>query len=286
MKHLFLVLSLLLLSAPVQADDLQPIEKIARAYAKKQPALENYQVTVETEKVEEMLEKMTANIPADAPRPPSPLIRKYWQRSTGKSLIRAEGPNIFPYMQEMVKRFSGDFALELYDFLLPVGRSADRAGLVVDATVKTAVNDLAGAKLQTTSIQFPAAVDLAGAFYGEGLSLPQAGVIRLVFDVDPELEVVKRVEVTLAAGGVLSLEIRYRAVTAGLLPENILVTSLDGRIDNRYETKFSLYDGVWLPRKQKRFVREGDKTDMLKVTFVDYEINAKFPKDVRKLLAP
>lgn len=286
MKRLLLVLSLLLLTTPVLAADLQPIEKIARAYAKKQPALENYLVTVETDKVDQMLAKMTANLPADAPRPPSPVIRKYWQRNTGKSVIRAEGENVFPFMQEMVKRFSNDFALELYDYLLPSGRSGDRAMLAADATVKTSVNDLAGSKLQTTSIQFPQATDLAGAFYGEGLSLPQTGVVRLVFDADPALELITRVEIALAEGEVLTLEIRYRTVTAGQLPENILITSLDGRVDNRFETKFHQYDGVWLPRKQMRYVRQGEKIDVLKVTFEDYEINASFPKDVEKLLAP
>jgi len=285
-KHLLLISLLILFAQPGLADDLQSVEMVARAYAKKQPALENYQVTIETDKIGEMLERMTANLPADAPRPEPPVIRKYWQRNTGKSLFRAEGPNVFPYMQEMVRRFSGDFALELYSFLLPSGRSADRAALAGKAEVVVADNDLAGVKLQTTTLKFRAPVDLNGAFFTDGMGLPQKQVSRLVIDVNPKQEVVTRLEATLSDGQVLTLEVRYREVSAGQLPEEFLLTSLDGSVDIRFATRFELVDGIWLPESQERVVRHGDKQEVIMVSFVDYQVNVEFNEDIRKLLAP
>ncbi len=286
MKSLLMLPVLMFLALPVLADDLQSVEMVARAYAKKQPALENYQVTIETEKIAQMLERMTANLPADAPRPAAPVVRKYWQRNTGKSLFRAEGPNVFPYMQEMVKRFSADFALELYSFLLPGGRSADRSSLAAVADVRVADNDLAGVKLQTTTLKFKTPVDLKGAFFADGLGLPQALVSRLVIDVNPAQEVMKRMELTLADGQVLTLEVRYREVPAGRLPEEFLLTSLDGKVDTRFVTRFELVDGIWLPESQERYVRRGERLEELKVNFRDYKVNVDFGEDVRKLLAP
>lgn len=286
MKSLFIIPVLIFLALPALADDLQSVEMVARAYAKKQPALENYQVTIQTDMIAQMLERMTANLPADTPRPQAPVVRKYWQRSSGKSLFRAEGPNVFPYMQEMVKRFSNDFALELYSFLLPSGRSGDRTALAADAEVRVADNDLAGVKLQTTTLKFKNPVDLKGAFFSTGMGLPQGPVSQLVIDIDPVQEVVTRMELTLVDGQVLTLEIRYREVPAGQLPEEFLLTSLDGRVDTRFLTKFELVDGLWMPEVQERYVRHGDKLKEIKVSFVNYMINVKFTEDVRKILAP
>ncbi|ORJ59868.1 hypothetical protein [Geothermobacter hydrogeniphilus] len=286
MKSLLLLPVLLLLALPALADELQSVEMVARAYAKKQPALENYQVTIQTDQIARMIERMTANLPVDAPRPESPVVRKYWQRNTGKSLFRAEGPNVFPYMQEMVQRFSRDFALELYSFLLPAGRSADRAAFAARAEVKVADNDLAGVKLQTTTLKFKTPVDLKGAFFADGLGLPQRQVTRLVIDVNPEQEILTRLELTQVDGQVLTLEVRYREVPAGQLPEEFMLTSLDGRVDTRFATRFELVDDIWLPASQERIVLHDGRKEVVKVDFVDYRVNVDFPRDIRKLLAP
>ncbi|TYO98993.1 hypothetical protein EDC39_104117 [Geothermobacter ehrlichii] len=276
---LFLVLS-------VQAAEVPVLEKVARAYAKRQPALENYVVTVETDRIRQTIEQMTASLPADVPRPPAPVIRKYWKRSSGKSLIRAEGANVFPLMRQMAQRFSRQFALELFDFFLPAGRGGDRARFFDAAEVKVVENDLAGVRLQSVTLQFAEPVDLGGAFYGDGFGLPQKGVRRLVIDVDPEKEVVKRIEITTADDRILTLEARYREVSSGLLPEELMLTSFDGSLDARLETVFKQFDGIWLPVRQTRSIRRGERQDAMTVSFVDYEVNTSFAPEVEKLLAP
>ncbi len=280
------VVLLWLPALPAVAADFSVLEKIARAYAKRQPALENYVVTIETDRIRRTIAQMTASLPADVPRPVVPVIRKYWQRSSGKSLVRAEGANVFPLMQQLAQRFSRQFSLELFDFFLPPGRGGDRARLFEAAEVKVVESDLAGVRLQSVILQFVAPVDLGGAFYGDGFGLPQKGVRRLVIDVDPEKEVVSRIEITTDDERILTLEIRYREVAAGGLPEELLLTSFDGRLEARLETSFEPFDGIWLPVRQIRSLRRGEQRETMTVSFVDYEVNTSFAPEVEKLLAP
>jgi len=284
-RTIALLLAVLLYSASASAAvDLQPLEKVARAYAVGQPGLDTYRVTILTDKISEMLEKMTANLPPDVPRPPQPKISKYWSRVADRSLIRAEGPNVFPYMQEMVKRFSTQFTIEIRLFLLPVTEAARRAELLATAQVKISKNLIGDRQMLGVVIDFPRPTDLNGAFYGEGIGLPQTGVTRLTLDLDPELEIVNRMEIIAENHPLLAVDIRHLEVKAGRLPEQIMVTAPDGSVDDLLETNFDLKDGFWLPVRQARIVRRGGKADVVEVFFRDYDINIDLPEDVRQQL--
>jgi len=284
-RLLAVVLLLFFLPAAAVSAPIPVLDKVARSYAKRQPALENYVVTVQTDRIRQTIEQMTAHLPADVARPPAPVVRKYWQRSSGKSLVRAEGPNVFPLMQEMAGKFSRSLSLELFDFFLPVGKGGERDRLLEQAEVGVIESDLAGVNLQSVTLTFSQPANLNGAFYGRGLDLPQTGITRLVIDLDPKREVVKRMEVS-TAGQIFTLEARYREVSSGWLPTEVLLTSFDGSVDIRLETEFEQFDGIWLPVRQKRVARRGDKTDLLDVVFADYVVNEPFPPEVEKLLAP
>jgi len=282
----FAVIALLLLSfVPAWgAGEIQALEKVARAYAIGQPGLQAYRVTVTTDKISQMFAQMTASLPADAPRPPQPEVVKYWSRAADKAVIRAEGENVFPYMQELVQRFSTQFALDLRSFLLPVARSGDRALLLQNAEVQGSENRIGEVRLLSLAIDFGKPVDLQGAFYGEGLDLPQKQIRRLAIDLDLDLEVVKRIEIVPVAGTAITVEVRHLAVKAGQLPEEILITAPDGSVDDRFETGFDLIEGFWLPVRQVRELHRGDRQERFEVAFSDYRINPELPDEVRALL--
>ncbi len=277
---LLFVLPVTSLATPVPA-----LDKVARSYAKRQPALERYAVTVQTDRIRQTLAQMTAQLPADVERPPQPVVRKYWLRSSGKSLVRAEGPNVFPLMQQMAQRFARDLSLELFDFFLPVGKGGERDRLLDQARVAVVESDLAGVHVQTVTLNFAEPANLNGAFYGRGLGLPQTGIVKLVIDLDPRRELVTRMEIS-TREQIYTLEARYREVSSGWLPTEVLLTSFDGSTDVRLETEFDQVDGIWLPVRQKRSVRRGDKSDNLEVVFADYQVNKPFSPEVEKLLAP
>jgi len=285
-KPFLMLLLLLPLAVPAWgAGEIQTLEKVARAYSIGQPGLQGYRVTVTTDKITQMLDQMTASLPADAPRPPQPEVVKYWSRSADKSIIRAEGENVFPYMQELVQRFSGQFALDLRSFLLPATRSGDRALLLQNAEVKGSENRIGEVRLLSLTIDFGAPVDLQGAFYGDGLDLPQKQIRRLAIDLDLDLEVVKRIEIAPIGGTPITVEVRHLAVKAGQLPEEILITAPDGSVDDRFQTSFDLIDGFWLPVKQVRTLHRGERQERMEVTFSNYRINPEFSEEVRALFA-
>lgn len=266
------------------ADESSLLERVARSYASGQPGLQNYQVTVETAKIQQMLAQMTANLPADAPRPPTPTIRKYWHRASGESIIRAEGGNIFPMMQEMVKRFSGEFALDLGSFLLPLSEAEKRQQLINKASVKQSDNQMASGRIVSISLQFSEPVEIGQAFYGIGIDLPREHVERMVFDIDPERLVINRIEISVASAVPITMELRHRELAGDLIPEVIHVTSPDGNLDDRFQTDFTDVGGYWLPVRQLRQTRHGDRETTMEVTFRDYQVNGTIPSNVLRLL--
>lgn len=266
------------------ADDISLLEKVARSSAAGQSGLQSYQVTVETAKIQQMLTQMTANLPADAPRPPTPKVRKYWHRARGESLIRAEGGNVFPMMQEMVQRFSGEFAIDLRSFLLPRAQAEKRGQLISKASVKQSDNQVANRRIVSFTLKFSEPTAIGKAFYGAGIDLPRERVERLVFDVDPERLMVNRIEISVAGNVPITMEIRYRELAGGFVPEVIRVTSPDGNLDDRFQTEFVEVEGYWLPERQLRETRHGDQEKVMEVIFRNYQVNAAMPDDVLRLL--
>jgi hypothetical protein len=283
-KHLMLLAGLTFLLARGASADTQSLEKVARSYAVSQPGLQRYRTSIVTDKITQMLDKMTAGLPADAPRPPQPVVIKYWSRATESSLIRAEGADGFPYMQDIVQRFSGEFTLELRSFLLPAAKAGERARLLGKSRVKRSENQIGEMRIENLVIDFDEPVNLNGAFYGQGLEIPQQQIKQLVVDLDLDQEVVKRFEVTTASGDIRLVEVRHYAIKGGQVPSEILVTSPDGSIDEDFKIRVDLIDGFWLPVRMYHTSRKGDLTEDLYVKFLDYEVNLELPKTVREQL--
>ena len=287
LRSLSLVSLCMILLIPCQAlasEPLDLLEAAAQADDLLQPGLENYQVRVETTKVEEMIERMTASMPKDVPRPPPPAISKYWQRGAPRSLIVAEGESSAPYVTQMVERFSNALAVELDALLLPADKIAERRELAAGATLKSSTVSLGNNTIQRIRIEFPAPTDLNQAFYKTGIRLPQKQILALTFDIDGNTGSITELTILTEDRLLLTAEIRYRKIASGYLPERIQVTSPDGHIDDLFEVTFAESGGFELPKRMVRSIRRPDLKDELDVTFSNYLVNQRLPEQVRQQL--
>jgi len=284
----FVLLCLLctqLVAGPAAATDgLALLETAATAQLRQQPGLENYQVTVETGKVAEMIQRMTASMPPDLPRPVAPVLTKYWQRQPAFNLVLAEGGSTGPYVQQMIERFSASLAVDLEDALLPEDQAAARAVLAEHATLKTVETSLADQLLHRLELTFSKPTDLDGAFYAADLRLPQKQVTALSFDIDAATRTLRELTVLTAAGLKLTVEIRYHRTDAGYLPERVSVTSPDGSVDDSIEVVYGRVGDYVLPQKMLRKLHRPDLEEDLAVDFRNYQVNTEFPANVRELL--
>ena len=64
-------------------------------------------------------------MPSDVPRPERPELMKFWNRKSG-TVIRSTTTTAFPYMQQMINRFSQRFAIDLGSLFLPAEKEAER----------------------------------------------------------------------------------------------------------------------------------------------------------------
>lgn len=281
MKRSLLCLILLLLPLLAAAADSDLLERVSHNYSAVQPGLDNYRVTLETNKLDDMLAKMTANMPPDMPRPTAPTLVKYWSAASGTSVIRGEGTNIFPYMQEMIGRFSEEFSIDLHGLLLPAAGAAKRAELLQQATVQTAE---AAPPAVTVSLAFAAPVDLQQAFYGDGLGLPQTDVRGLSLELEPEQGILRRMVISLGSGGELAVELGHRSFDGLVRPEELRVTAADGSIDDRFATTFAKVDDYLLPQRQEHTIHRRGREETITVRFTDYRLNTTFPPAVQQAL--
>jgi len=241
-------------------------------------------VTLKTDKFEEMVARMTASMPPDLPRPTAPQLVKYWSRASGASLIRGEGGNVFPYMQEMIARLSAEFAVDLRTLFLPASGTVRRGELLAAAKVESSETVVAAEPTAVVDIAFAAPADLGGAFYGEGLELPQKAIRSLRFELDPKKAVVRGLTITPAAGPALTVAVKHLMVEGGWLPERIAVAAADGSRDDTFVTTFAEIAGFWLPLRQERTVRTAAGSESFTVTFAGYQLNTTFPADVEQAL--
>ena len=280
---LWLLLAGLLLPVPALAEPpLELLEQVALANRDLQPGLERYQATLKTNKLGQMLGQMTANMPPDMPRPEPPVLRKYWTREGG-TLIRAEGAQVFPYMQQMVERFSADLAIDLRTLFLPPDRAGDRARLAATAQVQQSETRVEETRLVTLALTFPAPANLDGAFFGAGLQLPQQGIAALTFDLDPDAGLVRRMELLPSSGMPLIVEARYLRFEQGALPQEIHITTPEGSIHEWLQTTFAPVEGYQLPSYQVRKIRRAIAEEDIEVGVFDYQVNRPFPDSVEAL---
>lgn len=276
-----LVIFILSVPACLLADDnLAALEKVVSANAHTQPELQNYQVIVETSRIEEMMASMTTGIPADVTPPAPPVIVKFWQRN-GAGVIFARQEVVSSFVEKMATRLSANLAIELHEMILPAAQEEMRRTLVKDATVKSSEVSLADQLIHRLEIAFNQPTDLDGAFYVSGMRLPQKQVNKLVFDIDTRTNTVNELSISVDNGLQLTVEIRYLEVTGGHIPERFQITSPDGKVEDIFEVTLSEVDDFVLPTSMLRTIRRPELEEKLEVLFKDYQINQPIPEDIQ-----
>lgn len=286
LRSSLVVLFFLILSAPrlLLADSsLAVLEQVVAANALTQPGLQNYLVTVETSRIEEMMAGMTAGMPKDVKPPTPPIIVKFWQRD-GKGLIFAKQETLTPYVEKMVKRLSSNLAVELHEMILPADQAETRRALVKQARLKSSEVALADQLLHRLEIMFNHPTDLNGAFYVSGMRLPQKQVKTLTFDIDTRKNTVNEMRISVEDGLPLTVEIRYLEVAGGYIPERFQITSPDGRIEDIFEATLVKVGNFVLPGSMLRTINRPDLQEKLEVFFKDYQFNQTVPEDIRTRL--
>jgi len=284
MKRLLclLIFALLLPAGALASEEIALLEELSVTPLVQQPGLRTYRVEVMTETISEMLGAMTANIPENMPRPKTPKIVKYWSADPSGSVFIAEGSETFPYMQEMVDRFSSELAVNINSFFLPPSKAQARAKRLEGTRLSKSSMELGESLIQSVSIEFPSPASLDGAFYGEGLELPQDGIVKLRFDIARDPLRIIRMDIFLADGQPRMLEMRFTRREDDLLPEEIRISNPAGSIDDRFYMRFASVSGFMLPTEQRRVLnRSGAKEEML-VEFRDYAVNEPLPGSVLK----
>jgi hypothetical protein len=278
---LLLVLLAVTASPSFATDELGYLEALSRHYADSQPELRTYVVEVKTSKLQEMIREMTANMPADLPRPVSPTLKKYWSRDAGQSLIHMEVEQPFPYMAEMVRRFSDRFNIDLKTFFLPPEGRGMREDLLKKATVKNFESRIEDSRNLHISLEFPEPTDIGEAFFRRGLRIPHTDILSVAFDLDPEQELLRRIEIITSSDVRYAVEIRHLDLKTGHVPQDIRLTTADGTVDDRLITTFAESGGFLLPTRQVRTLRRNNRTQTIAVEFLDYRINIDLPPSVR-----
>jgi hypothetical protein len=257
-------------------DNLDVLEKVVAANALTQPELQNYLVTVETSRIEEMMSSMTVGIPADVKPPTPPVIVKFWQRN-GEGLVFAKKETLTPYVEKMVNRLSANLAIELHEMILPADQADARQTLIKNAKLKSSEVSLAEQLIHRLEITFNKPTDLHGAFYVSGMRLPQKQINTLTFDIDTRTNTVNEISLTVEGGLQLTVEIRYLEVTGGHIPERFQITSPDGKVEDIFEATLAEVDSFVLPTRMLRTINRPELQESLEVFFKDYQINQPIP---------
>jgi hypothetical protein len=280
------VLSFLILTTPTilfANDDLAVLENVVAANALTQPELQNYLVTVETSRIEEMMSNMTAGMPADIKPPTPPVIVKFWQRN-GEGLVFAKKETLTPYVEKMVNRLSANLAIELYEMILPANQADARQALIKNAKLKSSEVSLAEQLIQRLEITFNKPTDLNGAFYVSGMRLPQKQINTLSFDINTRTNTVSEMSLSVEGGLQLTVEIRYREVAGGYLPERFQITSPDGKVEDIFKATLAEVGNFVLPTSMLRTINRPELQEKLEVFFKDYQLNQPIPEDIQNRL--
>jgi hypothetical protein len=259
------------------------LESVASASRQTQPGLRSYLVTVETPQINEMMSSTISGMPVDVSSPGPPVVAKFWQRN-GKSLVFARPDMLSPSVEPIFKQISTDLAVELDQMILPFSMTEQRLELMKDAGVKLSEVLLADNLIQRLEISFGQPTDLAEAFYADSLHLPQKKVLSLSFDIDTGTRTVGELRMVTERGLHLMMEIRYVEVPGGHIPERFLITSPDGKVDDRIEVKFVEVNGFTLPASMLHVIRRPELQKSVEVFFKNYHVNEPVPEDIQARL--
>jgi hypothetical protein len=248
-----------------------------------QPELQNYLTTIETARIEELMARLAQDAPPDVKPPPSPVIKKFWQRN-GKGLVYAGNAQQRPAFENTDQQLFADLAVDLNNILLPPERAGQRRELVKGAKITLSDVALADNVIHRLEITFTQPTSLEQAFYADGIGLPQKQIKALVFDVNGSTGTVNELGILADNELQLTVEIRYIEVPGGQIPERFKVTSPDGKIDDLFTTRFTGIDGFTLPLSTQRTIRRPDLQEDTEVLFKNYRINQQIPEDLQDRL--
>ncbi|GAB4443643.1 MAG: hypothetical protein OHK0040_14360 [bacterium] len=243
--------------------------------------LKSYICDVKTSQFDIMMKKMTAAMPENLPRPEKPVIKKYWHKDKGM-VIRLEGKNIFPYMKEVSKKMSEQFALDLYGYFLPKEGKQLR-----DKLLKTADKKLEMVSgYHRFTITFKEKTDIKNAFFKGGLPIPTQDVKSITISVDMEKRLVKDIYIQYdKAEGYKEYKLlaEYKKIDNKYFLYNLYLMADDHSVMIGFRTDFDKIGDYYLPVKQIRTgegpeVQEEEKR--IEVEFVNYKINAPIPAGV------
>jgi len=277
MGRFILLLVLLLLTRPTAAADVDVdvLEQVGDHYRGALAGLRSYAVTVETAQVAEMIERMTADLPPEIPRPGVPVLTRYWSAEAGGGVVLAEGSDQLPTMRRMIEKFSREFALDLPFALLPADRADERRVFFRQGQVTRTETVRDGVRSLDVLLHFTEPVDLAGSFYRPALPLPQQNVRSLSFHLDPDRSLLRGLEVVTADGRQRTMVLGHDRQSGRHLPVDMQVTG-DGGTD-RLTTVLGEVQGFWLPLRQVRIMHRPDRDETINVRFVDYRLNVPLP---------
>ncbi len=271
MRYLALPFTFLLLFIPLSAlAQSSLIEEVSRTYANSQPNLESYRVDVKTDKITEMIARMTASMPPEMQRPSEPKLVKYWHRDIG-STVRGEGA-VMPNMQQMINRFSQQFAIDIDRFFFPPDQSDQRAALIKQAELKSADTQIGNEIMHNIELLFAKPATISGAFYGTGLDLPQDGITRLEFEIDRKKKILRQIVIEAEEVPQLTVAIRHIEIGDEQFPVDIRVTSPDGKIDDHFVTTLATIASFQLPTMQVRNIRRPGVVEEMLVEFLNYKV--------------
>lgn len=246
------------------------------------PGLKSYKCNVKTSQFDIIMNKMTASMPKDMPRPERPQLRKYWHHKKGMAVL-LEGKNVFPYMQEFSKKMVSQFALELNGYFLPLDKKKERDILLNSAKKSTELKE----KDVLLTIEFNNPIFVDGLFYKTGLPIPVEEVKSIAFTIEKDSGLIKKMNVLSGKDNIVTYEItaNYEKKNNHNLISVLKLTSNDNSISAEFKTEFARIDKYYLPVKQTRMIDGKNITEEQKtitVEFSDYLLNKRIPEKVYK----
>lgn len=283
MKNVKFLIFFLLIYSIGYADEFDDFylkaEKASNAFY---PKLKSYKCDVKTSQFDIIMNKMTASMPKDLPRPERPELKKYWHHKRGM-IILLEGRKVFPYMQEFSKKMIAQFALELNGFFLPLDKKKERDLLIRSAKKYV---ELKGDNV-LLKVDFNDAMYVDGLFYKTGLPLPVQEVKSISFTINKYNGLINKMSITSGIEKIVTYELtaEYEKKENHHLLKVLKLSTDDNSVTAEFITEFGKINGYYLPVKQIRVLDGKDIPEeqrKITVEFTNYLLNKKIPEKIYK----
>lgn len=286
MKSLLLIPVIILLASSVAAGGEGAsylLAGVERGSGDAYKGLSTYVCDVRPSNVDAIIQRMTANMPPDMKRPEPPKLRKYWDRAKGMVVVPASRSE-YPYMDDMVKRMSRQFSIDLDRFFFPADSKVKRSSLLKQASVRSSGKNGSTVVL----IEFAKPVDIGNLFFKSGLAIPTANVERIEIEFScADKDHIRSMTLLYGSGSAFTdciIVAEYERTEGVCLLKTLRVRTSDGSsLLAEFSTVYSRVQGYFLPVKQTRLI-EGtlvpDELRQVDAEFSGYLLNVKLPAAV------